>query len=152
MKLDDLNRSVTNAILRAEVLPAGSWEAESAFRDVADLEEEIAALVSAQTVEGELARIGAVTAALSASEPLRARQLAERYLGGALGDGTRTKLEELAQRADTEMQAAAANAPHVQPVRFKLRAASLAAGSESGVKAVKPSPGRSSASREPRRR
>jgi len=46
---------VTRAILRAEALTPGSWEAERAFRDVADLEGEIAAIAGAHTVEGEVA-------------------------------------------------------------------------------------------------
>ncbi|NJN00316.1 MAG: hypothetical protein HC793_01155 [Aquincola sp.] len=40
--LAELNRSVTSTIVRAEALPPGSWEAQRAFREVADLEEEIA--------------------------------------------------------------------------------------------------------------
>ena len=75
MDLDDLNKSVTNAILQAEALPRGSWEAQHAFREVADLEEEIATIAGAGAVEGEIARLGAVTAAMSAGEPLRAIQL-----------------------------------------------------------------------------
>jgi len=94
MGLDELNASVTNAILRAEELPPGSWEAQRAFCKVTDLEEEIATIVGAQTVEGAAARLGAVTAALSAGEPLRAIQLAERYLMDALSAGARLRLEE----------------------------------------------------------
>jgi hypothetical protein len=82
MDLDDLNKSVTHAILQAEAFPCGSWEAQHAFREVADLEEEIATIAGAGVVEGEIARLGAVTAAMSAGEPLRALQL-----GGALSGG-----------------------------------------------------------------
>jgi hypothetical protein len=52
MGLNELNRSVTSAILRAEALQPGSWEAERAFREVAELEEELAAIVGAHTVQG----------------------------------------------------------------------------------------------------
>ena len=120
MGLDDLNNSVTSAILRAEALPAGSWAAQRAFREVADLEEEIATIVGARTVDGEIARVGAVAAALSAGEPLRAIQLAERYLD-TLSDGARAKLEELAREADAEIQREIADGPSVEPIRF-LRA------------------------------
>src|SRR5258708_3825752 len=123
MGLDDLNSSVTNAILRAEALPPGSWLAERAFREVMDLEEEIATIVGAHTVDGEIARLGAVTAALSAGEALRARQLAERYLADALSASARAKLEELAKEADADMQREIVDGPTVEPVRFNLRAA-----------------------------
>jgi hypothetical protein len=123
MGLDDLNRSVTDAILRAEALPPGSWDAERAFREVMDLEEEIATIVGAQTVEGEVARLGAVSAALSAGEPLRALQLSERYLPDALSDSARAKLEDLAREAEAEVDRGLAKGATVAPVRFQLRAA-----------------------------
>jgi hypothetical protein len=123
MGLDELNRSVTSAILRAESLVPGSWEAERAFRDVADLEEEIASIVGARAVEGEVARLGAVTAAMSAGDLLRAVQLAERYLVDALSDGARAKLRDLHVEAEAEIRRAAIGAPDVDPVPFTLRAA-----------------------------
>jgi hypothetical protein len=122
VNLDQLNRSVTGAILRAEALPTGSWEAESAFREVADLEEEIAAIDGARTAAGEIARLGAVTAALSAGEPLRALQLGERYRSDGLSDGSRAKLAELLDEAVAEIERGAINA-NVDPVQFTLRAA-----------------------------
>ena len=121
MDLDDLNRSVTSAILRAEALPARSWEAERAFREVADLEEEIATIIGARTAAGEIARLGAVTAALSAGEPLRALQLGDRYLGDGLGDASRAKLRSLLNEADAEIERGASR--NVDPIRFSLRAA-----------------------------
>jgi hypothetical protein len=123
MGLDDLNNSVTNAILRAEALPAGSWAAQRAFREVADLEEEIAAIVGGHTVEGEIARLGAIAAALSAGEPLRAIQLADRFLADTLSDSARAKLDELVREADAEIQREIVDEPSVQPIRFSLRAA-----------------------------
>jgi hypothetical protein len=123
MGLNDLNLSVTSAILRAEALPAGSWEAERAFRDVADLEEEIAAIAGAHTVEGEVARLGAVTASMSAGDLVRAVQLAERYLPDALGDRSRAKLRELHDEAEAEIARAALGAPNVDPIPFVWRAA-----------------------------
>jgi hypothetical protein len=123
MGLDELNRSVTSAILRAEALPPGSWEAERAFRDVADLEQEIAGIAGANTVEGEVARLGAVTASMSAGELVRAVQLAERYLPDALSDRSRTKLRDLRDEAEAAITRAAADAPNVDPVPFTIRAA-----------------------------
>jgi len=111
MDLDGLNKCVTNAILRAERLELRSWEAQRAFREVADLEEEIATLAGAQSLEGEIARLGAVTAALSSGEPLRALQLGERYRSEALSDATRAKLDELLREAESEIADAAATAP-----------------------------------------
>ena len=123
MNLDDLNRAVTEAILRAEHLLPGSWEAQAAFREVSEIEEAIAAIVGAKDVEGEIARLGAVSAALSAGEPLRAAQLAECYSRDDLSDGCGTKVDELRKQADAEIQSAAIDSPEVRPVTFRLQAA-----------------------------
>jgi hypothetical protein len=65
---------------------------------VAELEEEIATIVGAHTVDGEI-RVGAVAAALSAGEPLRAIQLAENATSirsaAALGRSSRSWLGRL---------------------------------------------------------
>lgn len=123
MSLDELNRQVTNAIVRAESLPAGSREAWEAFHEVSALEEAIAALVPCDDLEGEIARLGAVTAALSAGEPLRALQLAERYLAESLVSEIAEKLRELVNEADAELARAVTDEPTVKPVTFTLRAA-----------------------------
>ena len=122
MNLDSLNADVTAAILRAEALLPDSWEAQQAFREVGALEEEIAAVVGASDIEGEIARLGAVTAALSAGEPLGAVQLAERYLADGLTGSALLKLEELLKEADAAIDALPTN-PNVQPIRFTLVAA-----------------------------
>jgi hypothetical protein len=123
MALDDLNKSVTDAILRAEALAPGSWEAQRAFREVADFEEEIATIVGAHTVEGEIARLGAVAAALSAGEPLRAIRLGERYPMDTLSEGARKKLDDLLKEAEAEIQRGVDDAPSVEPIRYSLKAA-----------------------------
>ena len=123
MNLDDLNRAVTAAILRAERLPSHSWQAQTAFRDVSEIEEAIAAIVGAKDVEGEIARLGAVSAALSAGEPLRAAQLAACYSREDLSEPSGAKLDELWRQADSEIQRAAVDSPEVRPVSFHLRAA-----------------------------
>ncbi len=123
MDLDNLNKSVTHAILQAEAFPRGSWEAQHAFREVADLEEEIATIAGAGVVEGDIARLGAVTAAMSAGEPLRAIQLGGRYLADELSDSARAKLEELVDEANAEIEREAVDGPSVAAIRFSLRAA-----------------------------
>lgn len=123
MNRDELNRRVTNAIVRAEGLPAGSREAWEAFREVSAVEESIATITPPDDLEGEIARLGAVTAALSAGEPLRALQLAERFLAESLAPEVAEKLRQLAKEADAEMARAAADEPTVKLVKFTLRAA-----------------------------
>jgi len=123
MTLAELNRHVTNAIIRAESLPAGSRDAWEAFHEVSALEESIAALVPPDDIEGEIARLGAVTAALSAGEPLRALQLAERFLAESLAPEIAGKLRQLAKEADAEIMRAGVDEPTVVPVTFTLRAA-----------------------------
>jgi hypothetical protein len=123
MNLADLNESVTEAILRAEALAPGSWEAQTAFRDVSEFEEAIASIVSAKEVEGVIARLGAISAALSAGEPLRALQLADRYGGDDLGQKAQSKLSELKAEAESDIQRAVQKELSVEPVRFHLRAA-----------------------------
>lgn len=123
MSLDELNRRVTNAIVRAESLPAGSREAWEAFREVSALEESIALRLPPDDLEGEIARLGAVTAALSAGEPLRALQFAARFLAEDLAPEVAEKLRQLAQEADAELVRAVSDEPIVRPVTFTLRTA-----------------------------
>lgn len=123
MDLDDLNARVTEAILRAERLPVGSDRAQEAFREVGRLEEAIAGLTSAHDIEGEIARLGAVTAALSAAEPLRALVLVERYLAEGASPAAAAKLEALRAEADADLAEVASKAPPVRPVRYTLLAA-----------------------------
>lgn len=118
-----MNRRVTNAIIQAESLPAGSRDAWEAFHEVSALEESIAKLVPPDDIEGEIARLGAVTAALSAGEPLRALQLAERFLAEKLAPEVAEKLRQLVGEADSELVRAVTDEPTVLPVTFTLRAA-----------------------------
>jgi hypothetical protein len=92
MDLQDLHQRVTAAILRAEGLPPGSEEASIAFRAVADLEERIAEVAPGDTLPGEAARLGAVTAAMSAGDMARAVQLADRYIAEGLKIDVRARL------------------------------------------------------------
>jgi hypothetical protein len=123
MSLDELNARVTEAILRAERLAAGSDQAQEAFREVGRIEESIAGLTSADHLEGELARLGAVTAALSAAEPLRALLLVDRYLAEDVSPEAAAKLEALRAEADEELAEVASKVPPVRPVRYVLQEA-----------------------------
>ena len=120
MDLDDLNARVTEAILRAERLPAKSDEAQQAFREVGLLEESIASLAPAHHLEGEIARLGAVTAALSAADPLHALLLVDRYLGEGVSSEAAARLDALRSEADTELAEALLKAPPVQPLKYTL--------------------------------
>jgi len=122
MSLDELNRRVTEAIVRAERLPAGSFDAWAAFHEVSELEESIARIAPPDHLEGEIARLGAVTAALSADEPLRALQLAAEFLTENLAPEIAQKLHQFAEEADEMLDRAAADEPMVKPVTFSLRA------------------------------
>jgi hypothetical protein len=120
MGLDGPYRSATSAILRAEALAPGSWETERAFRYAAELEEGIAAIAGANTVQGEVARLGAVAAAMCAGDLVRAVQLAECYLAEVLSDRSRAKLQELRDEGEAQIARAALSAPNVEPVAFIL--------------------------------
>jgi hypothetical protein len=82
MNIDELYERVTQAILRAEALEdhGPSAEMREAYLTVSWIEEEIAEVTSASGPEGAVARRGAVRAALKAGVPMRARDMAERYL------------------------------------------------------------------------
>ena len=71
---------VTAAIGKAEALPQGSIEAQKAYRVVWRLEMVLAKLTKASTIEGEVARLGAVTAAVKAGEGPQAVELAQMFL------------------------------------------------------------------------
>ena len=121
MDIDDLNRRVTNAIVHAESLAPGSQEAWHAFHEVGLLEESLATHTRADDLEGEIARLGAVTAALSAGEPLRAVLLAKRYLADNVADDIRLKLQELLAEGDAELARVGSDEPNVAFVPFALQ-------------------------------
>ena len=78
-QVDALNAAVTGAIMDAEAHPQGSSEWRTGHRRVAGAEEAIAERESGASVEGIIARLGAVHAWLNAGEPERALTLAKRY-------------------------------------------------------------------------
>jgi hypothetical protein len=103
-RLDDLYTLVTDAIFRAERLERSGQARETAlaYLEVSRLEEEIAAAVPASDVEGAIARRGVVTAALSAGDYVRAREIAERFAGEA--NAPRELVAELRRLRDQAQQ------------------------------------------------
>ena len=112
MSIELLYPLVTEAIRRAEVLEdLQAPGARTAYLDVSILEEKVAEVLPASDPEGALARRGAVRAALSAKEMVRAQQLVERYLAEAGSDAElRSELLELSEQAE---RSAAARFPSV---------------------------------------
>jgi hypothetical protein len=113
----DLNQKVTSAIFRAEHLPPGSWQADAAYEEVSQIEVEIARRTRPDDLEGAIARRGAVTAALSARDWLRAARLAEVYLAETVPPELANELRTLA--ADALVQIST-DLPEVKQVSFEL--------------------------------
>lgn len=122
MTLAELNQRVTDAITLAESLPKDSPGCWAAFREVSALEERIALLTDADDVEGEIARLGAVSAALSANEPLRAVQLGEAYQQERLAQDIKARLAALVHEANVMLHGLAKDLT-VRPVRYRVEAA-----------------------------
>jgi hypothetical protein len=82
MSLDELYAKVTEAIEDAEALDdAGDTvAARRAYLEVSMIEEAIAAELDPRTTQGGIARCGAVRAALNADLPMRAAELALKFL------------------------------------------------------------------------
>ena len=97
MSIEDLYPRVTEAIERAQALEdAGDVDAcRLAYREVSIIEEAIAAERPSSTIQGDVARCGAVSAALKSGDDARARELARRYLDENLPPKTREYLLEL---------------------------------------------------------
>lgn len=100
-ELSDLNREVTAAIFHAEAFPTGTRESEEAFIRVSELEARIADITGVRSIQGEIARVGAVLAAVSARAPARALLLVERYRAQDLSPGIRARVENLAVQAQS---------------------------------------------------
>jgi len=79
-ELNHLNATVSEAIRVAQNLTLDDSPGRaSAFLEVSKLEEQIAALTLCNSLEGRIARRGAVNAALDAKDERRALALAARY-------------------------------------------------------------------------
>jgi hypothetical protein len=122
MTIDELYTEVSEAILRAETLvDAGEMTAaREAHLLVSMLEESIADELSVADPEGQIARWGAVNAAMAAELFFRARDLAERYASDPAAP------EEFAQQMQTLFAEADARVPkdaEVNPAARFSRAA-----------------------------
>jgi len=120
-ELRELNKRVTSAIYRAEHLPPGP-EAQVAFREVSGIEEEIARRTAPDILQGSIARRGAVTAALSGGDWLRALRLAEAYLAEPAPAALVGELAALRDEATEELSKA--EVPEVKQVPLVRVAAS----------------------------
>lgn len=78
-------------------------------------------MTPADDLEGESARLGAVTAGLSAAEPLRAPLLVEHYLAENVSPAAAPKLEALRAEADRDLAEVALRMPPVRPVKYVLQ-------------------------------
>ena len=111
MTAEELYPLVTEAIRRAETLEDLQAPGKAkAYLDVSLLEEKIAETLPASDPEGAVARRGAVSAALSAREYGRARELIERFL--AEDDVAAELREELAELSERAERSSAARFPH----------------------------------------
>lgn len=99
MNADSYYPMVTEAIRRAEILEdLKAPGASAAYLDVSLLEEKISESLPASDPEGAIARRGAVRAALSARDFVRAQQLTERFLAeDAVDAELREELLQLSQ-------------------------------------------------------
>jgi hypothetical protein len=97
MLIDELNKRVTEHIFRAEHAEENSDEAMRLYREISVLEYQISMLFPADSLQGALSRIGAVTAALKGNWKLQAMKLASSYLPGAPPDLTKNLLELLGE-------------------------------------------------------
>lgn len=97
--LRDLNAGVTAAILMAERFHDGSPDAKTAWLEVAFAEEALSTFTLPRSLEGEICRRGAVTAALKSGSARYAEGLARGYLGEDISDCLRASLENLHRQA-----------------------------------------------------
>jgi hypothetical protein len=106
METDILNTLVTDAIWRAEELDAlGIQSPSPAWRDVSALEEELAKAFPATEFQGQIARRGAVRAALKAGDYDRAQALADAYIAEeAAPTSLKASLSEILEEADRAME------------------------------------------------
>jgi hypothetical protein len=118
-ELNGLNEKVTEAILRAEAAAPDSVQAGYLYREVSELEERISEITPSESIEGIVARVGAVTAALDAHDWVRASRLAEAYLVGAPADLAEELKRLLAEADDVGRRV---REPDVRPITVVLAA------------------------------
>jgi len=77
---EELREEITNIQLASRGCSVGSSEYREAYRQISELEEQIAAITAPRDQDGELSRWGAVAAAHLAGDLDRARKLAARFM------------------------------------------------------------------------
>jgi len=96
MDVDTLNTLVTSAIWRAEQLEHLELDAAcSAWREVSELEEQLAKVKPADDAEGHIARCGAVRAAVRANDIARAEALSQQFAEQGASRALRKELRDL---------------------------------------------------------
>lgn len=95
-RMNELNVLVSNAIYAAERdVHTTSGEQRAAYREVSQLEAEIAELVPADELEGAIARLGAVRTAVYAGDRERASQLVAQYVAAGVSGELKGQLNAL---------------------------------------------------------
>jgi hypothetical protein len=79
-KHEELREQITNIMMATRGRSVGSPEYRAAYRQISELEEQIAAITDPRDQDGELSRWGAVAAATLSDDRARARALAERFM------------------------------------------------------------------------
>jgi hypothetical protein len=77
---EEMREEITNIMLAARGGAPGSPEFQAAYRQISELEEQVAAITAPRDQDGELSRWGAVAAATLSGDRDRARKLAERFM------------------------------------------------------------------------
>ena len=126
-EIDQLYGRVTIAIMVAEKAEAAGSKAQAAagYLEVSFFEEEIAKLLPAADPEGEIARRGVVTAAMSAGQFVRAVEMANSYAADpAASVPLKDQLAALGRDAEREARSRLRGPVLVHPrARFRLLAA-----------------------------
>jgi hypothetical protein len=106
METDALNTLVTDAIWRAQELEAVDFAAApQAWAEVSSIEQELAKAFPASEGQGQIARRGAVGAALKAGDTARAYALANDYLADEAAPASlKSGLREILEQGDQPLK------------------------------------------------
>ncbi len=85
---EELREEITNIQLATRGWSAASSEYREAYRQISELEEQVAAITAPRDQDGELSRWGAVAAAHLSGDRERARKLTERFMAEPISMAT----------------------------------------------------------------
>ncbi len=85
---EELREEITNIQLASRGWSVGSSEYREAYRQISELEEQVAAITAPRDQDGELSRWGAVAAARLSGDTERASKLAERFMAEPISMAT----------------------------------------------------------------